>query len=208
MGASSLLRRYGEAIRILSLVPHGGTLLDLGAGTGRVLLTAAVIRPDIRCVGLEVVAERVRLTHRALHQRLCFARSCMLQRSLGTSKLPLPECDIVYLFNPFSPDTLSSVLRSLIRLASSCRFTLVMKAMDDVLETSSAAWLELQHCLRPVSCRVVGLPTSGFAAWKVAAPLSLPRRRLRVSFTGEKRPNCDVDVNRRTLSRSVHGVVS
>ena len=161
------VHRYAEAIRILSLVPKGGTLLDLGAGTGRMLLTAALMRPDVRCVGMEVVAERVRLARQALRS-LGAERSCVLQRSLGNSALPLPVSDVVYLFNPFSPATLAAVFWSLTQLANSCAFLLVLKAMDHaVLECASSAWLFLRQCMRPVSCRAVGLPASGFLAWRV-----------------------------------------
>ena len=36
---------YHELVDLLSLVPSGGTLLDLGSGNGRTLLTAALLRP-------------------------------------------------------------------------------------------------------------------------------------------------------------------
>ena len=53
---------YAEVAAVLDLVPVYGTLVDLGAGTGRALLAAALQRPDVRCIGFETVRERVRLT--------------------------------------------------------------------------------------------------------------------------------------------------
>ncbi|KAL1514866.1 hypothetical protein AB1Y20_003949 [Prymnesium parvum] len=142
---------YHECATLLTLVPAGGTLLDLGAGVGRTLLVAALLRPDVRCVGLELVKERVALAQRALLRLRASRTVRVLHRRLGSSRLPLPRAErmTVYLFNPFAPPTLESVLRSLLALSRSCPFTLVLKGMECALE-ASAAWEGLRAKLRPL----------------------------------------------------------
>ena len=137
---------YHELVDLISLVPPHGTLLDLGAGTGRALCTATLLRPDIRCVGFEVVAERVALAERALQRLRATARARVLRRELGGSRLPLPSFDqmVVYLFNPFSPATLSAVLHALVVLASTCAYVLVLKGMEESLLEADSAWLPLR----------------------------------------------------------------
>lgn len=43
-----------NAIALSSLLPAAGTLLDLGCGSGRLLLTLAELRPDARIIGLDL----------------------------------------------------------------------------------------------------------------------------------------------------------
>ncbi|KAL3898812.1 MAG: hypothetical protein SGPRY_012765 [Prymnesium sp.] len=79
---------YDQLLSLLPLVPNGGTLLDLGAGNGRLVLTCSLLRPDIRCFGFELVAERVALTMRALRRLHTKTRATALRRQLR--KYPCP----------------------------------------------------------------------------------------------------------------------
>ncbi len=125
---------YAELLGVLALVPRGGTLVDLGAGSGRLIVTAALSRPDVRAIGLETVRARVALARHAL--RCVGARSsrggpprpCVVVRTLGRSRLPLPRGDVFFLFNPLAPPALASTWQDLRLLAGAGkRFVLVMK---------------------------------------------------------------------------------
>ena len=125
---------YAEVLRLLALVPEDGTLLDCGAGNGRVHVVAACRRPDVSVYGFEVVSERCVLARQAL-ARLGEARGAVLLQTLGRKRQrPLPPADVVYIFNSFAPKTLANVLGQLRALAARQPYTLVMKAMAESLD--------------------------------------------------------------------------
>lgn len=65
-GAGALLPVYHFcAAAVDRLLPRGGTLLDLGCGSGQFLRFLARRRPDVKLIGLELSGEMVRLGRRA-----------------------------------------------------------------------------------------------------------------------------------------------
>lgn len=50
-----------NALATSRLLPHGGTLLDLGSGSGQYLAYLGQRRPDIRIIGIELAPEMIRL---------------------------------------------------------------------------------------------------------------------------------------------------
>lgn len=64
-----------NALALSRLLPEGGTLLDLGSGSGRLLIDLAAARPDVRLEGRDlapnmVAAGRRTLTEVNLHDRV------------------------------------------------------------------------------------------------------------------------------------------
>ena len=156
---------YAEVLRLLALVPEDGTLLDCGAGNGRVHVVAACRRPDVSVYGFEVVSERCVLARQAL-ARLGEARGAVLLQTLGRKRQrPLPPADVVYIFNSFAPKTLANVLGQLRALAARQPYTLVMKAMAESLdEVASDAWDDRSSWLRPQHRQDVGPDINVFDA--------------------------------------------
>lgn len=75
------LDNYFDAVR-----PHlrpGGTMIDLGSGLGKVVMSAAVSLPFERCVGVELLAYRHQLALERLEQLLAIAK-------MGVASLPAP----------------------------------------------------------------------------------------------------------------------
>ncbi len=69
-GASTLIPIYHfNALAVSRWVPVGGTVVDLGSGSGQFLAYLAARRPDLRIVGLELAPSMVSMGQEFLRQR-------------------------------------------------------------------------------------------------------------------------------------------
>lgn len=69
-GQSALLPVYlFNTLNIHRLTPHGGTVLDLGSGSGQMLAYLAKCRPDLTIVGIDLSEPMVNLGNSALRER-------------------------------------------------------------------------------------------------------------------------------------------
>jgi len=75
------LENYFDAIK--PLLPPGGVMVDLGSGLGKVVMTAALTLPFVRCIGVELLNYRHRLAQERLVRLLTLARQ-------GLQALPEP----------------------------------------------------------------------------------------------------------------------
>lgn len=71
-----------NALALSRLLPEGGTLLDLGSGSGRLLIDLALARSDVRIAGQDLAANMVAAAERALadaglHDRVSVTRGDM-----------------------------------------------------------------------------------------------------------------------------------
>jgi len=66
------LENYFDAVK--PFLPPGGVMVDLGSGLGKVVMTAALTLPFIRCVGVELLNYRHRLAQERLVRLLTLAR--------------------------------------------------------------------------------------------------------------------------------------
>ncbi|NYE61725.1 hypothetical protein FHW58_002932 [Duganella sp. 1224] len=75
------LDNYFDAVQ--PFLPPGGVMVDLGSGLGKVVMTAALSWPFVRCVGIELMTYRHRLAQERLVRLLTLARQ-------GLEALPQP----------------------------------------------------------------------------------------------------------------------
>jgi hypothetical protein len=64
---SEKLRHYTKGSGTGAAKP-GGVFYDLGSGLGKVVVGMAVLNPELRCVGVEIVPERVRIANSTLEK--------------------------------------------------------------------------------------------------------------------------------------------
>ena len=161
---------YAELAAVVSLVPRGGSFADLGCGSGRALLVAALRRPDVSCDGYEVVGARAALGREMLARLVGGRRRrryrCV-SRTLGRSRLPPAAADVFFMFNPLAPSSLEALLQQLGGLAQRRPFLLVCKAMDAELR-SAPAFRASRPWLRRLPTRGAGLPR-GFSLFRAGA---------------------------------------
>jgi len=75
------LDNYFDAVK--PFLPPGGVMVDLGSGLGKVVMTAALTLPFVRCIGVELLNYRHRLAQERLVRLLTLARQ-------GLQSLPEP----------------------------------------------------------------------------------------------------------------------
>ena len=105
-----------ELWQIFSMLPlrAGATFFDLGSGYGHVLFYGAIARPDITFKGIELMSTRVaeceaaRVRHGI--KNLSFVAGDVTQGGFS-------QADIIFLFNPFPPDTLLDVCERISKVA-------------------------------------------------------------------------------------------
>ncbi len=97
----------------LSFVP-GSVFYDLGSGYGHAVFYGAALRPDVTFKGIELMSMRVEecqsVAARLGTRNVTFAVGDL-------AKGGFTDADIIFLFNPFSPDTEGEVQRHMAQLA-------------------------------------------------------------------------------------------
>jgi hypothetical protein len=97
----------------LSFAP-GSVFYDLGSGYGHAVFYGAALRPDLTFKGIELMTARVEES-RAVASRLGMTNVEFAAGDL--SKGGFRDADIIFLFNPFPPDTAVEVQRHIAQLA-------------------------------------------------------------------------------------------
>jgi SAM-dependent methyltransferase len=104
-----------QIFTVLNLKP-GSLFVDLGSGYGHVVFQGAITRPDVRFKGIELMPVRVsecegaRVRHRI--SNLSFVAADVTEGGFA-------DADILFLFNPFPPDTKGAVAEHIESLAKS-----------------------------------------------------------------------------------------
>jgi len=151
----------------LSFAP-GAVFYDLGSGYGHAILYGAALRPDLSFRGIELMSCRV-TECQFVASRLGMANVAFKAGDL--SQGGFSDADILFLFNPFPPDTEGEVRREIAQLAEvkpivildyrglvtqsipSVRAVPFMKVAPYSLAVSRRFYEE--------SCALAGLPTRG-----------------------------------------------
>lgn len=91
---------YHELKRICELLhpPPGSTLVDLGAGYGRLGLILSVLYPEVNFIGIEYVKERVLEGQRVLNKHNC-SNALLIQQDLTHKDFILPSAEYYFLYD-------------------------------------------------------------------------------------------------------------
>jgi hypothetical protein len=108
----AMLTPYSELRGLLERLspPKGATLVDLGAGYGRIAHVVARHRPDLRFVGYELVAERVEEGRRAL-ERAGLDPETLVHADL--TREPATEADAYFLYDFGTREAIASAFERL-----------------------------------------------------------------------------------------------
>ena len=115
----TLLTPYLEIRSMLdALAPQdGSTVVDLGAGYGRMAWVIGAHYPAVRFVGYELVAERVQESLRCL-ARSSYSNVQMIEADLSAPEFQLPEADSYFMYDFGSRSAIDQVLRKLQNIAT------------------------------------------------------------------------------------------
>jgi hypothetical protein len=149
----ALLTPYIE-IRFLleQLKPLTGSIVDLGAGYGRMGFVIAKHFPSINFLGIEVVEERVREGSSALKRYLATLNSLsradqirLVAGDLTAAGFSLPEANIYFLYDYGSASAIEKTLRDLMQMSLQRSIVVVGRggATRDAIEKRHP-WLSVQ----------------------------------------------------------------
>lgn len=95
-------------------IKAGSLFVDLGSGYGHVVFQGAILRPDVRFKGIELMPVRV-LECESVRDRLGIANLSL--EAGDVTQGGFSDADIIFLFNPFPPDTRGAVAERVDQLA-------------------------------------------------------------------------------------------
>lgn len=102
-------------------VPEGAVFYDLGSGFGRVLTYGAILRPDVKFIGIEYVAERAQEANRVAQE---FGISNAFTKTGDVLKADFSDGAFFFLFNPF-PSIMDQVLGRLKAIGKKKRICII-----------------------------------------------------------------------------------
>ncbi|MCM2282875.1 MAG: methyltransferase domain-containing protein [Bdellovibrionaceae bacterium] len=111
------------------------TVIDFGAGYGRMAFVLARHFPDVNFIGYEIVPERVRESLRCLHEQ-GYSRAQMWEADLSSSMLMAPAAEYYFIYDFGSRNAIEKVLQDLRIVASQQRIVVVGRgrATRDAIE--------------------------------------------------------------------------
>ena len=119
---------YNELKHICELLnpPAGSTIVDLGAGYGRLGLVLAGMYPEVNFIGYEYVKERVVEGSRILNHLRC-ERARLLEKDLTRDDFFLPAAEFYFLYDYGTVAHIRKTLGQIEQLASKQNFKLVAR---------------------------------------------------------------------------------
>lgn len=105
----------------------GSKVIDLGSGYGRVGLVYSVLRPDIKFVGYEYVSHRVDVSNSASNDLNLQGNLEFKTQDLSLESFKIPDADIYYLYDPFTEETYTYVLKQIVEVSLRKEITIVTK---------------------------------------------------------------------------------
>lgn len=127
-------------LELLKLEP-GETIVDLGAGYGRMAFVVGRHAPEVRFIGYEVVPERVREAKRCL-ARLEDSNTEIVEADLASTEFRPHEADVYFLYDYGSRSAIEKTLADLREIAAKRSITVVGRgrASRDAIERGEP-WL-------------------------------------------------------------------
>jgi tRNA G46 methylase TrmB len=85
----------------------GDTILDVGSGWGRILMSGAILHPELNFSGVEFVPERASFLTSAIERlKLPNAENMQMDASEAEIEPEIKKAKVIFLFNSFSPPAL------------------------------------------------------------------------------------------------------
>jgi hypothetical protein len=133
----SLLTPYAEIRSVLAKInpEPGSTVVDLGAGYGRMAFVIGAHHPNIRFVGYEYVLERVREAQRCL-AKFDYRNVEMIRADLAAPDFELPDAQTFFIYDFGRRAEIEKTLQDLRALARTRNITVVGRgrATRDLIE--------------------------------------------------------------------------
>lgn len=146
----SLLTPYVEIRELLAELapPPGSTLVDLGAGYGRIGFVLARHYPDVSFIGYEVVPERVQEGRRCM-SRFNSPRAQLIQADLAARDFMPKEADYYFMYDYGTRDAIEKTIQDLRSIAMRRSITVIGRgrASRDAIERQNP-WLSQIHAPR------------------------------------------------------------
>lgn len=145
-GPELLLTPYSEIFNLFRAVglKPGDTVVDLGAGFGRVGLALATKYPDVTVTGYEIVKDRIAEGARIAKAWGLEHQVHLHEQNLADPKFKPQAADVYYAFNPVSGATFDKILEDLrqVGLKSGKRFKFIVFGPSPFFKTEAQPWLK------------------------------------------------------------------
>ncbi|NDD05219.1 MAG: class I SAM-dependent methyltransferase, partial [Proteobacteria bacterium] len=145
-GPELLLTPYSEILNLFrgAGLKSGDSVVDLGAGFGRVGLALATKYPGVSVTGYEIVKDRIEEGARVAHEWGLSHRVQLLEQNLADPQFEPKAADIYYAFNPVSGPTFDKILDDLRRvgLKSGKKFRFIVFGPSPFYKTDAQPWLK------------------------------------------------------------------
>lgn len=145
-GPELLLTPYTEILNLFNAVglKPGDTVVDLGAGFGRVGLALATKYPEVSVTGYEIVKDRIEEGARVAQEWGLDSRVHLVEQNLADPNFKPVAADVYYAFNPVSGATFDKVLEDLrqVGLKSGKKFRFIVFGPSPFFKTDAQPWLK------------------------------------------------------------------
>ncbi len=123
----------------------GSTMVDLGAGYGRLGLVLSVLFPEVNFLGLEYVGERVKEGQRVLSENGCHL-SQLIEEDLTSVEFHLPQAEYYFLYDYGTLAHIRHTLEQLEEMAKSKKFKVIARGKGSrSLIQNEHPWLSQVH---------------------------------------------------------------
>ena len=145
-GPELLLTPYSEIFNLFRAVrlKPGDSVVDLGAGFGRVGLALATKYPDVTFTGYEIVRDRIKEGERIAKAWGLEGQVHLHEQNLADPQFKPKAADVYYAFNPVSGATFDKILEDLreVGLQSGKRFKFIVFGPSPFFKTEAQPWLK------------------------------------------------------------------
>lgn len=145
-GPELLLTPYSEILNLFQAVQlkGGESVVDLGAGFGRVGLALAARYPEVTSIGYEIVKDRIQEGARIAKEWGLDSQATLLEQNLADPHFKPKAADVYFAFNPVSGSTFDKILEDLrtVGLKSGKRFRFIVFGPSPFYKTDAQPWLK------------------------------------------------------------------